>query len=113
MRRSTPRSSASSTRSKYRRGEMHLARVLGDVVSTLKDPGLDGYKLLLVQPVSPSDAPIGGPMLAIDAAQAGIGERVLVVREGRAALSAVRRRAAPVEVAIIGVVDSVHVEPES
>ena len=92
---------------------MHLARVIGNVVSTLKDRGLDGHTLLLVQPVSPSDDPVGGPMLAIDAAQAGVGERVLVIREGRAALAAVRRPAAPVEVAIIGVVDSVYVTPES
>lgn len=87
---------------------MHLARVIGDVVSTLKDAGLEGQKLLLVQPVGPADEPVGAPMLAIDAAQAGIGELVLVVREGRAAVAAVRRSAAPVEVAIVGVVDSVH-----
>ena len=92
---------------------MHLARVIGDVVSTLKDAGLEGQKLLLVQPVSPSDEPVGAPMLAIDAAQAGIGELVLVVREGRAAVTAVRRSAAPVEVAIVGVVDSVHISPGS
>lgn len=90
---------------------MHLARVIGDVVSTLKDPGLEGQKLLLVQPVTASDEPAGAPMLAIDAAQAGVGERVLVVREGRAAVAAVRRTAAPVEVAVVGVVDSVHLAP--
>ena len=89
---------------------MHLARVIGDVVSTLKDPGLEGQKLLLVQPVAATEEPVGAPMLAIDAAQAGIGELVLVVREGGAAIAAVRRSAAPVEVAIVGVVDSVHVE---
>ena len=92
---------------------MHLARVVGDVVSTLKDAGLEGQKLLLVQPVSPSDEPVGTAMLAIDAAQAGVGELVLVVREGRAAVAAVRRSAAPVEVAIVGVVDSVHMAPVS
>ncbi|MXY23132.1 MAG: ethanolamine utilization protein EutN [Acidobacteria bacterium] len=92
---------------------MHLARVIGDVVSTLKDASLEGQKLLLVQPVAPSDEPVGAPMVAIDAAQAGVGELVLVVREGRAAVAAVRRSAAPVEVAIVGVVDSVHMAPGS
>ena len=92
---------------------MHLARVVGNVVSTVKDASLEGQKLLLVQPVTPSDEPIGAPMLAIDAAQAGVGERVLVVREGRAAVAAVRRSAAPVEVAIVGVVDTVHLAPAS
>ncbi len=92
---------------------MHLARVVGNVVSTLKDPALEGQKLLLVQPVTPDDEPAGASMLAIDAAQAGVGERVLVVRDGRAAIAAVRRSAAPVEVAIVGVVDSVHVDQRS
>ena len=88
---------------------MQLGRVIGNVVATRKSQKLDGAKLLLVQPVTPQGAPIASPTLAVDAAQAGVGDTVLVVLEGRAAVSALRRRAAPVDAAVIGVVDRVDV----
>lgn len=92
---------------------MRLGRVMGQVVSTQKHQKLEGAKLLLVQLVSANAEPIGSPILTIDAAQAGPGDTVLVVLEGRAAVSALRRRAAPVDAAIIGVVDRVDTESES
>ena len=79
----------------------------GAVVSTQKHEKLHGAKLLLVQPVSPDGRASGVTVLAVDAAQAGIGDKVLLVIEGRAAGQAVRRRAAPVDAAIVGVIDSV------
>ena len=86
---------------------MQLARVTGAVVATRKHEKLLGAKLLLVQPLDAGGAARGVPLLAVDAAQAGVGERVLVVSEGRAAGAAVRREGAPVDTAVVGIVDRV------
>jgi ethanolamine utilization protein EutN len=86
---------------------MQIARVLGPLVSTQKHGTLHGAKLLLVQPLDASGAARGPARLAVDAVGAGEGEKVLVVIEGRAAGQAVRRRAAPVDTAIVGIVDRV------
>lgn len=91
---------------------MRIGRVVGNVVATRKDTKLEGAKLLLVQPLTADGMPAEKPILAIDAAQAGVGDTVLVVLEGRAAGSALRRRAAPVDAAVIGVVDRVDLSPE-
>lgn len=86
---------------------MKIARVMGSVVATRKHEKLVGTKLLLVRPINASGSEYGETILAIDTVQAGVGEHVLLVLEGRAAISAVRRLSAPVDAAIIGVVDSV------
>ena len=88
---------------------MRLARVVGQLVSTRKDPKFEGAKLLLVQPVTADGRPAGAVVLAVDAAQAGVGDRVLLVIEGRAAVSVLRRRWAPVDAAIVGIVDQVDI----
>jgi len=87
---------------------MRLGRVIGNVVATRKNDKLEGAKLLLVQPVTATDEPIGSVVIAVDAAQAGVGDRVLLVVEGRAAISALRRPGAPVDAAVLGVVDQVE-----
>ncbi|MEZ5288024.1 MAG: EutN/CcmL family microcompartment protein [Vicinamibacterales bacterium] len=89
---------------------MILARVVGQVVSSVKRPQFDGAKLLLVQPETPSGESRGPTLLAIDSVGAGIDERVLVVLEGRAAGEALGRRLAPVDAAILGIVDTVDVD---
>lgn len=86
---------------------MRLGRVVGTVVATRKDGKLDGTKLLLVEPVTADRTIVAFLTLAVDAAQAGVGDTVLVVLDGRAAVSALRRRGAPVDAAVIGVVDTV------
>ncbi len=88
---------------------MQLGRVVGTVVSTHKHPKFEGAKLLLVQPVTPDDQPRGVPLLAVDSVGAGVHERVLLVIEGRAAGEALGRKGAPVDAAIIGIVDVVDV----
>jgi microcompartment protein CcmK/EutM len=88
---------------------MQLARVIGTVVSTQKHRKFDGAKLLLVQPITLDDKPRGATLLAVDSVGAGVHEKVLVVIEGRAAGDALGRKAAPVDAAIIGIVDSVDV----
>ena len=87
---------------------MQLGRVIGTLVSTQKHRKLEGAKLLLVQPLTLEDTPRGAPVLTIDSVGAGVGEKVLIVLEGRAAGEALRRKAAPVDAAIVGIVDSVQ-----
>jgi microcompartment protein CcmK/EutM len=88
---------------------MQIGRVIGTVVSTQKNRKLEGAKLLLVQPLSLEDEPRGVPLLTIDSVGAGVGEKVLVVVEGKAAGDALGRKAAAVDAAIIGIVDAVEV----
>jgi ethanolamine utilization protein EutN len=87
---------------------VQLARVVGSLVATQKHATLHGAKLLLVQPVTPQGEDRGQPLLAIDSVGAGIGERVLVVVEGKAAQQALGKSPAPVDAAIVGIVDSVE-----
>jgi ethanolamine utilization protein EutN len=89
---------------------MQIARVIGTVVSTQKHRTFEGAKLLLVQPMALDDSPRGTPLLAIDSVGAGIHEKVLVVIEGRAAGEALGRKAAPVDAAVVGIIDSVDVQ---
>ena len=89
---------------------MQIGRVIGTLVATQKHRKLEGAKLLLVQPMTLEDTPRGTPLLAIDSVGAGVGERVLLVLEGRAAGDALRRKAAPVDAAIVGIVDRVDVD---
>ena len=88
---------------------MQIARVVGTVVSTQKNRMLEGAKLMLVQPLSIDDEPRGVSLIAIDSVGAGVGEKVLVVIEGKAAGDALGRKAAAVDAAIIGIIDAVDV----
>jgi microcompartment protein CcmK/EutM len=87
---------------------LQIARVIGTVVATQKNRKLEGAKLLLVQPLTLDGQPRGTALLAIDSVGAGVGEKVLVVIEGKAAGDALRRKAAAVDAAIIGIIDSVE-----
>lgn len=86
---------------------MLIGTVVGTVVATQKHAKLHGAKLLLVQPESAVGAAVPPALLAIDSVGAGMGERVLYVIEGKAAGEALGRKAAPVDAAIIGIVDAV------
>jgi ethanolamine utilization protein EutN len=87
---------------------MILGRVVGTVVSSQKRPQFEGAKLLLVQPETPQGVATGATLLAVDSVGAGVSERVLVVIEGRAAGEALGRKLAPVDAAIIGIVDQLE-----
>ncbi len=89
---------------------MQIARVVGTLVSTQKDRKFDGAKLLLVQPLNMDDTPRGVALLAVDGVGAGVHEKVLIVLEGRAAGEALGKKAAPVDAAIVGIVDTVDIE---
>ena len=86
---------------------MQIARVIGTVVSTQKHRTFEGAKLLLVQPLNPDDSPRGAALLAVDGVGAVVHEKVLVVLEGRAAGEALGRKAAPVDAAVVGIIDTV------
>ena len=86
---------------------MQIARVIGTVVSTQKNRMFEGAKLLLVQPLNLDDTPRGVALLAIDGAGAGVHEKVLIVLEGRAAGETLGKKGAPVDAAIVGIVDTV------
>jgi ethanolamine utilization protein EutN len=87
---------------------MQIARVVGTLVSTQKHRKFEGAKLMLVQPLNPDDTPRGTALLAVDGVGAGVSEKVLVVLEGRAAGEALGRKAAPVDAAIIGIIDDIE-----
>ena len=86
---------------------MLIAQVLGDVVATQKAPSHHGRKILLVQPLNLDGSERGVPVLALDAVDAGVGDKVLLATEGFSAMTAVGRPNSPIDMAVIGVIDSV------
>lgn len=86
---------------------MFLARVVGDVVATIKHPALQNRKLLLVQPLTGDGAPTGRPAIAVDSVDAGVGDHVLVVDEGNGAAQVLQRPRGPIRTVVVGVVDEV------
>ena len=88
---------------------MILAQVMGTVVSTRKDTGLTGLKLLMVREVDAGFKPAGGTLVAVDAVGAGTGELVLIAAGSSARLTEVTRER-PVDHVICGIVDSVEIE---
>jgi ethanolamine utilization protein EutN len=89
---------------------MQIAKVIGTVVATQKHRKFEGAKLMLVQPLNIDDTPRGNALLAVDGVGAGVDEKVLVVLEGRAAGEALGRKGAPVDAAIIGIIDTVSID---
>jgi microcompartment protein CcmK/EutM len=86
---------------------MFLARVVGDVVATIKHPALQNRKLLLVQPLTGDGTPTGRPAIAVDSVDAGVGDHVLVVDEGNGAAQVLQRPRGPIRTVVVGVVDEV------
>jgi ethanolamine utilization protein EutN len=89
---------------------MQLARVIGDIVATIKDPELHGHKLLMLQPILPDRSPTGRTLVAIDATGAGVGEHVFFVR-GREAAFPFYPAEPPTDASIVGIVDHWTSEP--
>ena len=89
---------------------MQIARIVGTVVATQKHRVFEGAKLLLVQPLNIDDTARGNALLAIDGVGAGVHEKVLVVLEERAAGEALGRKAAPVDAAIVAIIDTVTID---
>ena len=83
---------------------MYLGKVIGTVVATVKDPALEGRKLLLVRRL-----PDGPAVVAVDAVGAGAGETVYVCR-GREAAFAFKPEDVPTEAAVVAIVDTIERE---
>ncbi len=89
---------------------MQLGQVIGTLIATHKAPNLDGVKLLVVQLLDRHSAPSGQPQIAADATgQAGVGERVMLIAS-REAAQALERTFAPVDLAIVGIVDEISTD---
>jgi microcompartment protein CcmK/EutM len=88
---------------------MILARVVGTVVATRKDPRLEGHKLLILKPISPEGTDESGYVVAVDTVGAGARETVLAV-SGSSARMAEGCKDKPVDMAVIGIIDTVSLD---
>jgi ethanolamine utilization protein EutN len=88
---------------------MYLARVVGNVVCTVKDPGLESRKLLIIQPLGLTGEPDGEPLIAIDGAGVGEGEEVFYVG-GKEAAFLFHPSQLPADIGIVGKVDTLERE---
>jgi len=91
---------------------MILGRVIGNVVSTIKLPVFQGYKILVVQPINDQEEPQGETILALDTVQAGVGDNVLVIDEGNSSRLIMNNSMAPVRTMVVGIVDLVKTTEE-
>ena len=89
---------------------MIIARVVGNVVASQKQLSHEGKKILLLQPLDLEDEPMGELVVALDAVDAGVGDRVLAVQEGFSAMTSVGHIESPIDAAVIGVIDLVEIE---
>jgi microcompartment protein CcmK/EutM len=90
---------------------MLIARVIGELVATRKHASHECRKLLLVQPLNLDGSDRGDAVVALDAVDAGVGDRVLLVTEGFSAMTAVGRPQSPIDMAVIGFIDHVDLMP--
>jgi ethanolamine utilization protein EutN len=85
-----------------------LAKIVGTVVATRKDPRLVSNKLLVVRPVDPGGKPEGGYLVAVDTVDAGVGETVLIV-SGSSARMAAGMKDCPIDAAVVGIIDAIEI----
>ncbi len=86
---------------------MLIGKVIGDIVATQKAPSHAGRKILVVQPLNLDGSDRGEVLLALDAVDAGVGDRVVVVTEGFSAMTSVGRPQSPIDMAVVGVIDTI------
>ena len=91
---------------------MLFGRVKGTAVCTLKYPGTEGLKLLIVQPLNKKLEPVGGLQVAADVVDAGPGDLCVMVRSREAALAMPEVKFVPVDLALVGIVDDLNVHPD-
>ncbi len=91
---------------------MLLGRVEGTAVCSVKYPGTEGLKLLIVQPLNRHLEPVGALQVAADVVQAGAGDLCLMVRSREAALALPGIKFVPVDLALVGIVDELSVHPD-
>ena len=91
---------------------MLFGRVRGTAICTIKYPGTEGLKLLVVQPLNKKLEPIGTLQVAADVVQAGPGDLCVMVRSREAALAMPNEKFVPVDLALVGIVDELEVKPD-
>jgi len=91
---------------------MLFGRVHGTAVCTVKIPGIEGIKLLVVQPLNKHLEPIGRLQVAADVVQAGLNDLCVMVRSREAALAMPENQFVPVDLALVGIVDELVVRPD-
>ena len=91
---------------------MLFGRVHGTAICTLKYPGTEGLKLLVVQPLNKKLEPVGKLQVAADVVQAGIGDLCVMVRSREAALAMPDVKFVPIDLALVGIVDELEVKSE-
>jgi microcompartment protein CcmK/EutM len=87
---------------------MLLAKVVGTVVATRKDPRLVSNKLMVIRPIDPRGKADGQYLVAVDTVDAGVGETVLIV-SGSSARMASGMKDCPVDAAIVGIIDTIEI----
>ena len=92
---------------------MLFGRVRGTAVCTVKYPGTEGLKLLVVQPLNKALEPAGALQVAADVVQSGAGDLCVMVRSREAALAMPGEKFVPVDLALVGIVDELDVRPDS
>jgi len=91
---------------------MLFGRVKGTAICTIKYPGVEGVKLLVVQPLNKNMEPIGVLQVAADVVQAGPGDLCVMVRSREAALAMRDEKFVPIDLALVGIVDELEVKPD-
>ncbi|MFW5769543.1 MAG: EutN/CcmL family microcompartment protein [Spirochaetota bacterium] len=91
---------------------MNIGRVIGTVTSTLKHPAYLDKKLLLVKHLAPDLTPLKNSVIAVDMVQAGIGDIVLVNKEGNATRQVLGRDAGPILELVLGIIDTVDLKTD-
>jgi ethanolamine utilization protein EutN len=91
---------------------MLFGRVRGTAVCTIKYPGTEGLKLLVVQPLNKKLEPAGALQVAADVVQAGVGDLCVMVRSREAALAMPDVKFVPIDLALVGIVDELEVSPD-
>ncbi len=91
---------------------MLFGRVKGNAVCTMKYPGTEGLKLLVVQPLNKKLEPVGALQVAADIVHAGVGDVCVMVRSREAALAMPDVKFVPIDLALVGIVDELSVRPD-
>lgn len=91
---------------------MLIGRVIGEVVATQKHASHEGRKILIVQPLNLDGSNRGDAVLALDAVDAGVGDRILLSTDGWSASSATGRPQSPIDMAVIGFIDQIAILPD-
>jgi microcompartment protein CcmK/EutM len=87
---------------------MIIGKVVGELYSTINHPFYNHKKILIIDKITPKGQPLGNYLIAVDSADAGVGETVLVIDEGNSARQVVADSTAPIRSIVVGIIDEIH-----